>query len=368
VSKRQQLTETNCHAVSRPTSTSLLEASDPFCNRWWVSYTSCAVWQPSDYIGQTTNSALHRFQQHVTSARHPEQKKNDLPVYNATRRYGLEDFFILPLEKISYRVPVGEGKNQVFREAATPREIFGSTDCTAGAHGVQLRPLGSTRQANDEGADTHATTPRGDTARYVVIVVVVHVRFNNGGPSLSGTGADRRLAYLCRTLEAHQWEQVRLQPHSRNTLRKVTHHLQLRLDQKCHETKGVAFSPDSVKTVLHRLRQALYHLKPPEKKAPKIKDPTLFRVKRHSNLFDRVQLTRILKQTEGWPLGPECKQRLVLSRVLPSTTGGTVCNYTGAAKHFEDHQQPGDTCPCVSTPVPCCVPTSRWVRAHGGWV
>ena len=139
---------------------------------------------------------------------------------------------------------------------------------------------------------------------------------------------DRRVRYLYMAWREDTLDQIDFQRYQRYTLRKLIYYLQARIDQKLHEVSGMQCRREGMTTVLAKLRYVYFHLKPPVKRTPKVKNPLLFRIKWHSSAFDRVQLSRILRQTEGWPLPPVYKERLVVSRVLCRSIGDVICNYT----------------------------------------
>lgn len=49
------------------------------------------------YIGQTSLTVEHRFKEHLTKAKTKERE--NLPLYNAMKKYGIEHFFVETIEK-----------------------------------------------------------------------------------------------------------------------------------------------------------------------------------------------------------------------------------------------------------------------------
>lgn len=63
-------------------------------------------------------------------------------------------------------------------------------------------------------------------------------------------------------------------------------------------------------------------------------------------MLARIPLLRILKNAQGWPLAESLKDRLIVAKKLHTTIAHTICNYKDAAKNYEHHNTPDETCPC----------------------
>lgn len=295
------------------------------------------------YIGQTKRSAMHRFKQHVTSARHPETKEGQQPLYKAMRRYGLDNFFLFPLEHIQYTHDDNNAKNdtKAFTTVATPREIFW---------------INRLRTWRPRGYNTiYATRSRARCRHAHHNPMTRHSRQRHEAPSQDQVVArriyafrdwDRRISYLIRAHMNAEWQRIKLETYSARTLRSIIHHLQSRIDMKLTTINEHSFALTDLQHTLTKLRSyKLQYYKPPSR-TPRITNPIPFRIQWHKHMLASVPLLRILKTAEGWPLPDECKDRLLIAKKLTHTTGSIICNYKHAAKTYTEYRAPDASCPC----------------------
>jgi len=52
------------------------------------------------YIGQSMNSAAHRFKQHYSACMNP--KSHDIKMYSLWRKHSIDNIYILPIEKVIF--------------------------------------------------------------------------------------------------------------------------------------------------------------------------------------------------------------------------------------------------------------------------
>jgi len=78
-------------------------------------------------VGQTLNSAFHRFQSHVNGAKRifrTGERKDTNPLHKHMAYVGWQGFRIYPLEKIPGSFPQNQAGRTQFRQTALHREVF----------------------------------------------------------------------------------------------------------------------------------------------------------------------------------------------------------------------------------------------------
>lgn len=259
------------------------------------------------------------------------------------RLNGLDNFYVFPLEQVTYRHhPSNHVTNNArFKQAATPREVFWINRLRT------WKPCGynsvySTRNAKrcrhakfNPMAHRRQRTANSDTG------VVQHKRV------YAFRDWDRRVSFLLNAYQTRRFNRVQLDTYKPHTLRHMIAHLQTRIDQKLYTFGSLTYTLTNMTSVLTRLRDHAHNaLHTPTPRTTKIEDPVPFRIQWHSQMLARIPLLRILKNAEGWPLAESHKDRLIVAKKLHTTIAQTICNYKAAAKTYEQHNNPDETCPC----------------------
>ena len=287
-----------------------------------------AIWSPRCervYVGQTSSSAFHRFQQHVWKA----NKGSTLPLHRAMVAIGYDHFSVFPLEKVHYSYRNRSDRRKKFEQAATPRERYWIERLhTYSPRGFNLEYSGR-RRHRPHRQHNPMKRHRACEGR---IEVATAVEQEAGMPSLQGrwyASRDflRRCKYLVDQYEAETLDRVDSRKYSKKNLWKMLN----AMESGAHE-----FAAPAAKAVTNWLRAAVM-LRQPGTSAKEPRCASVIRVTWNNRLLRQVPLRDVVMKYRHLLRDPQFLEDVLIVRKLEKPLGSSMFNYTKTSRELEAH-------------------------------
>lgn len=291
------------------------------------------------YVGQTLNSAIERFKQHVYAARNGE----GLPMYESMRRNGIDRFFIIPLEVIVYeKHPTRTLNRENFTRVATQREQFW----------VNLlktwRPLGfntvwsARRKRCRHSKRNPMKRHRNPQPLPQPMAPILHRRI------YGYRNWERRCLFLMNEISRGALIEEKLRTYKNKNLRCMRDYLQRCIFMN-YPLGNFPANHFSMYTLLEYIREKV--LLPDTHKAPRrtIKDPIVFRLEWNDAMMRSIPVRKIVTEAEDLPVGVDhnrLTEKLIVAKKLIRKAGDVICNYRKAARTYCNYRVPDAQCPC----------------------
>ena len=291
------------------------------------------------YIGQSMNSAAHRFKQHYHACWNPNSR--DLQMYPSWRRHGIDNVFIFPLEKVvvdpGWSQLDNNSRKRLFQNRAYVLEADWVRRLRSWApHGYNVQFGGKRKKCRHAKHNPMAKKTRNLPSATPGI-----------GRQFAYRDWKRRIKYLVGTLASNRWSTKQVNKYKKSNLGKMIRVMQQLVDSQDY----LEYPADQFTEVLRRLRICKKIPLPRVSSRRKLENPLVFRVLWHTSMLEGVPLMRILKEAGGWPEElAAAKDRLIIAKKLHRTLGDRICNYRKIAKNVEDRVEFDDwnKCPCRS--------------------
>jgi hypothetical protein len=331
--------------ITRPSSQAMLERG---CDALSVKGVIYAIfcWKTFRiYIGQSINSTVHRFEQHVREARAGDTE----PLHAAIRKFGFRSFVPFVLEKIDSNCYT---TLKDFQKLANPRERYWINRLHTGhkSRGWNVQHAHNSRRRHPETHNPMARKRNPDISRSAEIVVKPLLPLNGKRKRAFGyRNWDRRCRHLLQLILAKRESEINLKSYKLKVLWSMLRFL---------EGGGILFpySLDTVELVTTFLRGFLCTRKTystPRKTLPE------FMLKLHfnSNRMQRMGIRRVFKDPEIAKLLPEGVVKfgddLLICNKLVQPIGSTIFNFSGVARSLSHETDKKKACNC-HTLFPSC--------------
>lgn len=300
------------------------------CNALQVKGVIYAIWSPrctSVYVGQTSSSAYHRFQQHVWKAHHG----STLPLHRAMMAIGFEQFFIFPLERVQYTHRQKSSRRAEFEKVATPRERYWIERLHSySPRGFNLEYCGRRRHRPHRRNNPMKRFRTSEDQRIDVVANDEEEASQSASPAgrwYASRDFVRRCQYLVSRFEADTLEQVDSGKYSKRNLWKM---------YRLMESGAHDFAVDSAKAVVLWLRKAVM-LRSPGTTSKKPRCASVLRVTWNNRLLRQIRLREVALKYRSLLLYPRVLDDLMVVRKLEKPLGSSVFNYAKVSKQLSTH-------------------------------
>jgi len=142
------------------------------------------------YIGQSMNSAAHRFKQHCSTCMNP--KSRDLKMYSVWRKHGIDNIYILPVEKVIFEQEWGQldaaSRKRMFQHRAFPLEDNWVRRLRTWApHGYNIQFGGKQRKCRHAKRNPMKKMSQTKSACHAIAIIVVILQVEH---MLTGIGRE----------------------------------------------------------------------------------------------------------------------------------------------------------------------------------
>ena len=288
-----------------------------------------AIWSPLTpliYVGQTINSSLHRFKQHVHTS-----KNGTTPLAHQMRLYGYRNFLVFPLEVIKRDYQkVKSDRLTHFRKHALMREnywIERLQSYVPRGLNVKSSSRNRTRRHRSNNPMTWARKKRSNVVNSVKKQVHSTCRW------FAFRDYHRRCGFLVQKYETGQLDSIVLDSYRKAILWRML----LVVESAEH-----AFQAASAEAVAMKLREFLVIRNTPKRKRSKNVCPII--VEWQGRAMRSIQLRSILEMEKHKALFPDTWPEVVISKRLPPTIANTIFNFTKVAKDMKTSGT--KVCPC----------------------